>query len=170
VTPDLVCLGKGLGGGLPISACIGRSRAMEGWGAHGGTTIHTATHFGAPLACAAAVETLDVLRDEQLPSRALAVGTRWRDALAERLLSRSPGERSDGHRVVEVRGRGLMIGLVLAGGAGAALAVARRLLDRGFIVLTGGREGDVLTLTPPLTIDSALLDAFTDALDETLSP
>jgi 4-aminobutyrate aminotransferase/(S)-3-amino-2-methylpropionate transaminase len=63
-----------------------------------------------------------------------------------------------------------MVGLVLAGGAGAALAVARRLLGRGFIVLTGGRDGDVLTLTPPLTIDVALLGAFTDALVETLSP
>jgi 4-aminobutyrate aminotransferase/(S)-3-amino-2-methylpropionate transaminase len=168
VTPDLVCLGKGLGGGLPMSACIGSSRAMQGWGAHGGTTIHTATHFGAPLACAAAVATLDVLRDERLPERAGAVGARWRETLGERLLSH--GARDDrGHRVVEVRGRGLMVGLVLDGGAGAALAVARRLLGRGYIVLTGGREGDVLTLTPPLTIDPALLDAFTDALSETLA-
>jgi 4-aminobutyrate aminotransferase/(S)-3-amino-2-methylpropionate transaminase len=162
ITPDLVCLGKGLGGGLPISACIGRGRVMAAWGAHGGTTIHTATHFGAPLACAAAVATLDVLRDEQLPERAHTVGMRWRTALGERLLTPDLP-------VSEVRGPGLMVGVALEGGAGAALAVSRRLLGRGYIVLTGGREGDVLTLTPPLTIDTALLDAFTEALVETLS-
>jgi 4-aminobutyrate aminotransferase/(S)-3-amino-2-methylpropionate transaminase len=160
VIPDVVCLGKGLGGGFPISACIGSARAMEAWGAHGGTTIHTATHFGAPLACAAAFATLDALTDGQLPRRAREVGARWMRVLRERTAGRG---------VVEVRGRGLMVGVALAGGAGEALAVARRLLARGWIVLTGGAAGDVLTLTPPLDIDEALLDAFAEALVDALS-
>jgi 4-aminobutyrate aminotransferase-like enzyme len=157
--PDVVCLGKGLGAGLPISACIGSERAMAAWGAHGGATIHTATHFGAPLACAAAVATLGALEQARLPERARAVGARWAQRLAERSADRG---------VVEVRGRGLMIGVALEGGAARALAVTRALLERGWIVLTGGPRGDVLTLTPALDIDERLLDAFAEALADAL--
>jgi 4-aminobutyrate aminotransferase/(S)-3-amino-2-methylpropionate transaminase len=160
VVPDLFCLGKGLGGGLPVSACVGSAAAMAAWAAHGGTTIHTATHFGAPLACAAALATLDALEELNLSARAHAVGGRWMGRLRERL---------GGAGVVEVRGSGLMVGIELEGGAPRALAVTRRLLARGWIVLTGGARGDVLTLTPPLTIDEALLDAFVDILADVLS-
>jgi 4-aminobutyrate aminotransferase/(S)-3-amino-2-methylpropionate transaminase len=61
-----------------------------------------------------------------------------------------------------------MVGVELDGGSGRALAVARRLLRSGWIVLTGGVGGNVLTLTPPLDIDERLLDAFVDALDTAL--
>jgi 4-aminobutyrate aminotransferase/(S)-3-amino-2-methylpropionate transaminase len=61
-----------------------------------------------------------------------------------------------------------MVGVVLEGGAARALAVTRRLLGAGYLVLTGGVGGDVLTLTPPLDIDEALLDAFADALTRAL--
>ena len=159
VVPDVVCLGKGLGGGAPISACIGDERAMAAWGAHGGTTIHTATHFGAPVACAAAVATLRALESEGLPARAADVGARW---------ARSLQEHTAGKGVRAVRGRGLMLGVVLEGGAARALAVMRGLLDRGWIVLTGGSAGDTLTLTPPLDVDEGLLEAFAVVLGETL--
>ena len=66
--------------------------------------------------------------------------------------------------VSDVRGRGLMVGVEIHGGAARALAVASRLLRAGWIVLTGGVKGEVLTLTPPLDIDERLLDAFVDAL------
>ena len=155
VVPDVVCLGKGLGGGLPISACVGSERAMAAWGAHGGTTIHTATHFGAPPACAAALATLDALEQRKLPGRAGVVGARWMERLRE---------RTSGRGVREVRGRGLMVGVELEGGGGRALVVTRRLLAGGWIVLTGGSTGDTLTLTPPLDVEDALLDAFADAL------
>jgi 4-aminobutyrate aminotransferase-like enzyme len=62
-----------------------------------------------------------------------------------------------------------MIGVHLEGGAGRALAVARGLLERGWIVLTGGPAGDVLTLTPPLTIEEDHLTAFTKRLAMTLA-
>ncbi len=155
VAADLVCLGKGLGGGLPISACIGRASVMDPWGAHGGTTIHTATHFGAPPVCAAALATLTALDEGELAVRARDVGARWADRLRAGL---------EGCGVTEVRGRGLMIGVELEGGVARALSVTRRLLQGGWIVLTGGVAGDVLTLTPPLDIDEALLEAFTAAL------
>jgi 4-aminobutyrate aminotransferase-like enzyme len=159
VLPDVVCLGKGLGGGLPISACIGSGQAMAAWGAHGGATIHTGTHFGAPLACAAAVATLGVLEEARLPERANVAGARWMAELRDRTAGRG---------VANVRGRGLLIGVVLEGGSARTLAVARRLLERGWIVLTGGARGDVLTLTPPLDIDALLLSAFAEALADAL--
>ncbi len=159
VVPDLVCIGKALGGGMPISACIGREKAFAAWGAHGGSALHTATHFGAPLACAAAIATLDAVASETLPSRAREVGERWIDALCD---------QTRGRGVVAVRGRGLMVGVELEGGAGRALGVTRRLLQRGYLVLTGGVRGDVLTLTPPLNIDEPLLGAFASTLGDCL--
>jgi len=160
VVPDVVCLGKGLGGGLPVSACVGSERAMRGWAEHGGTTIHTATHFGAPFACAAAIATLRELEDRELVDRSREAGERWLDRLRERMAGRG---------VADVRGRGLMVGVALEGGAARALSVTRSLLGRGWIVLTGGVAGDVLTLTPPLDVDEALLGAFAEALRDALS-
>lgn len=160
VVPDIVCLGKGLGSGFPISACIGTARVMTEWAAHGGSTVHTATHFGAPLACAAALATLDALEGGDLGGRARRVGDAWMGQLRK---------TTGGHGVLEVRGRGLMVGVVLEGGSRRAVLVVRRLLEKGWIVLTGGSAGDVLTLTPPLDIDERLLGAFADTLAACLS-
>lgn len=147
VVPDVLCLGKALGGGFPISACVGRADVMAAWGAHGGTLIHTATHFGSPLSCAAALTTLEQIAERGLPARALRVGA----VLMAKL--RAAG--------FEAQGRGLMVGVRVGPGA---LGVARRLLRAGYIVLTGGTAGDVLTLSPALTVDEALLDGFVGAL------
>ena len=148
VVPDVLCLGKGLGGGAPISACIGKTTVMEHWGAHGGTLIHTATHFGSPPACAAALATIEALRSGDLIAQVAHRG----EAFLRELEAKG----------VNARGRGLMIGIVERDSA-SALALARRLLAKGFIVLTGGSAGNVLTLSPPLTIDPALLSAFAAA-------
>ena len=149
VLPDVLCLGKGLGGGVPISACIGRAHVMEAWGGHGGTRIHTGTHFGSPPACAAALATIRAVREQKLAERAARVGA---DFLAEL-----------GAAGLVARGRGLMVGIDLGDGA-RALAVARQLLGEGFIVLTGGPGGGTLTLSPPLTIAPELLSAFVQTL------
>jgi 4-aminobutyrate aminotransferase / (S)-3-amino-2-methylpropionate transaminase / 5-aminovalerate transaminase len=156
---DVVCIGKGLGNGLPISACIGRPQLMAAWAGHGGSAIHTATHFGSPIACAAALATLRALRERRLVARARRVGERWLKELAT---------RTTGRGVRDVSGRGLMVGVTLEGGAARALQVSRALLARGYIVLTGGTAGDVLTLTPPLSIEEDLLEAFTRVLAEVL--
>ena len=150
-TPDLVCLGKGLGAGVPISACVGRESAMAGWGAHGGSTIHTATHFGSPPACAAASLVIDVLCKHRTCERASSVGATFKAALARTGLT--------------VTGQGLMPG-VRVKDAGHALAVCRRLLARGYIVLTGGLRGDVLTLTPALNAPEPLLLTAAEALSQ----
>lgn len=165
VVPDLVCLAKGLGGGVPISACVGRAGVMEAWGAHGGSTIHTGTHFGSPPACAAALATIEAVRGG-LAARAEAVGAKLIEELT--LAAAAATSRSGGAAPFTVRGRGLMIGVVM-GDAARALSVSRALLERGYVVLTGGVRGDVITLTPPLTIEVELLSAFTRDLGEVVA-
>ena len=150
-TPDLVCVGKGLGAGVPISACFGRESAMAGWGAHGGSAIHTATHFGSPPACAAASLVIDVLCTSRAAEHARAAGATFQAALARTGLT--------------VTGQGLMLGVRMKD-AGSALALCRRLLGRGYIALTGGARGDVVTLTPALNAPPSLLAAAAVALTE----
>jgi 4-aminobutyrate aminotransferase/(S)-3-amino-2-methylpropionate transaminase len=159
VLPDLICLGKGLGGGLPISACIGSDAVMRAW-RRDPDVVHTATFSGAALASATALTTLDVLEAERLPARALAVGEDWMGSLREACLGLSV--------VADVRGRGLMLGVDFRGRAGLASTVMFRLLERGYIVSTGGGVRDVLVLTPPLTIDDVHRAPFISALRDVL--
>jgi 4-aminobutyrate aminotransferase/(S)-3-amino-2-methylpropionate transaminase len=153
--PDLVCLGKALGGGLPISACIGPDEIMRAWDRPPSEeVVHTATFHGAPIACATAIATLDAIRSGGLDRRAAEVGGRTLSALAE-MLAEVPG--------VVVRGAGLMIGIGL-GSAATALAVQRALLEAGYIVTVGGMRGDVIILTPALNVAESLLDDFAGVL------
>lgn len=156
VVPDLVCLGKGLGGGLPISACIGSDEVMQAWRREPAkAVVHTATFHGAPLACATAIATLDAIRAQKLEARAAEVGARFAESLAGTLAG-VPG-------LGEVRGRGLMVGVPLGSGR-TALTVQRELLEAGYLTTTGGMAGDVLVLTPALTIAEDLLDGFVAVL------
>ncbi len=157
--PDVLCLGKALGGGMPLSACLAPHDVMRAWGDPDRESIHTATFFGHPLACAAALAALDVIEDEALAERAARVGT----DLATRLSALASAHPS----VSEVRGRGLLLGVALLKRA-AALRVGASLLARGFITLAAGADADVLSLTPPLSIAPAPIDAFLVALDEVL--
>jgi 4-aminobutyrate aminotransferase/(S)-3-amino-2-methylpropionate transaminase len=158
VLADVICIGKALGGGLPISACIGSAKVMAPWGEYGGATLHTATHFGNPLACATARATLERIETDGLASRAHKVGEDLIELLEQRL-----GKLEN----VKVQGRGLMVGIDV-GEATRAQHVMRALLERGWIVLTGGARGNVITLTPPLTIEWRILKAFVSALEESL--
>lgn len=156
VVPDLLCMGKGLGASFPISACIGTGSAMSAW-ARGGSVVHTSTHAGAPLACAAALATLEVVRSQDLGARAAAVGRRFQDALRA-ALSGKPRAR-------EVRGAGLLVGVEMASGR-EGIAVLRALLGRGYVATAGGRDGSVVVFTPPLTIEErVLLDSATVVAD-----
>jgi 4-aminobutyrate aminotransferase/(S)-3-amino-2-methylpropionate transaminase len=156
IVPDLVCFGKGLGGGLPISACVGPDAIMQSWRREANEeVVHTATFHGAPLACATAIVTLDVLAADRLGERARAVGDRARQKLTSALAS-VPG-------VGEVRGEGLMIGVELRS-ASVSLVVQRALLEAGYIATLGGLSGEVLIVTPALTIAETLLDGFVTVL------
>ncbi|RYZ01477.1 MAG: aminotransferase class III-fold pyridoxal phosphate-dependent enzyme [Myxococcales bacterium] len=148
VVPDVICLGKGLGGGLPVSAVIGRSSVMQSWRREA-EVVHTATFAGAPLAASAAIATLEVLGKEKLPQRAAELGARY----AAELRSAFSGSE----RVRDVRGRGLMVGLDLGERPGAASRLMKGLLQAGYVTSTGGGRREVLVLTPPLNIDEAVL-------------
>ncbi len=152
VVPDLLCVGKALGGGLPLSACLGSRATMDAWGASRGEALHTQTFLGHPLGCAAALAVLDVLARDDLPGRCAAVGTRLREAL-----------EAQGHAV---RGRGLMLGVELGA---RSFAVSRALQRRGFITLPAGMSAEVLALTPPATLTARQQDAFVAALAEALA-
>jgi 4-aminobutyrate aminotransferase-like enzyme len=154
VRPDLLCLGKALGGGLPIAAVVGRREVMEVWRT-AGEALHTATFLAHPLACAAALATLDVLEEERLVARARALG----DTLGPRLAALAGGRAA----VVATRGVGALWALELA-----SAGIARRLVDacraRGVLVLAGGPEGRVVALAPPLVLTDAQLAASLAAL------
>lgn len=145
VRPDLLCCGKALGGGLPIAAVVGREDIMRAWRT-GGEALHTGTFVAHPLACAAALATLDVLAEERLAERAAAIGARIAASLANAL----PPDAA-------LRGRGALWGLELTAAPPAARLVAE-LRRRGLLLLRGGPEGRVIELLPPLVISDEQLD------------
>lgn len=153
-SPDVICIGKGLGGGVPISACLGAAEVMNAWSREQ-EVVHTSTFAGAPLACTAALSTLDVLGRKNWIETAKVSGNAWIEDL--RRLTENTA-------VSEVTGQGYMIGLDCTKIPGGAVALQQALLQRGFLTSTGGGQRDVLILTPPLNITSDLLMAFEDSL------
>jgi 4-aminobutyrate aminotransferase-like enzyme len=150
LVPDLLCLGKALGGGIPLSACIGPRSVMDAWPPSEGEALHTSTFLGHPLACASALAFLDVLEEEGLAARAAALGSGFQEALARDL--------SGVGRVREVRGRGLFLGIELAA-PGDGVRVAEAALRRGLLVLAAGPGGEVVELAPPLVVEKHHLEA-----------
>ncbi|MEM7437570.1 MAG: aspartate aminotransferase family protein [Myxococcota bacterium] len=155
--PDLVCVGKSLGGGLPVSACIGTEPIMRAWGDPDREAIHTGTFFGDPLGAAAAITVIDIIETEGLIDRSRVRGEWFGDALRSAKLE----------GVTEVRQAGMMIGLQLEREL-AALTVTRSLLERGYLVLPAGARGNVVQLTPPVGLTDAQFDGFREALIESL--
>ena len=153
VVPDLLCVGKGLSSGMPIAACLGRAEVMEAWPLSTGEALHTQTFLGHPASCAAALASIGVLESEKLIARSAEMGASVLAYATKRL----------GASVREVRGMGLMIGIDCASGADAMRA-CKGALEQGFILLPSGEEGRVLSITPPLSIDEALLRSGIDAL------
>jgi len=143
VAPDVVLFAKGVASGLPLGGLIAGRALMERWphGAHG------STFGGNPVACAAALATLDVLERSKCYERASSLG-----ALALTLLGGAAAANRAAVR--DVRGLGLMIGVELRDGAAAA-AVQQECLAKGVLVLTCGPDDRVLRLIPPLTITDA---------------
>ena len=156
VIPDLICIGKALGGGLPTSACLGQGDIMRAWGDPGGEAIHTGTFFGNPIACAASLASLDLLEHEKLAERSEHCGRDFLEALQSRF--------SNHPKIRAIRGRGLMVGIEFHTDE-FALRVVHELLLRGYITLPAGRRANILSLTPPLTISTRLLASFIDTLE-----
>jgi 4-aminobutyrate aminotransferase-like enzyme len=147
VRPDVLCLGKALTGGFPLSACTGRDAVMSAWPESTGEALHTSTFLGHPVGCAMAVESLRLHSDPALATRVRKTGARFR-TLLEGLRPRCP-------RAGRVRGTGLMLGLEVVDpatgapdGATAAEIMVRSLAE-GLILLGEGEDGHVLAFTPP---------------------
>lgn len=155
--PDVICVGKALGGGLPVSACIAREEVMRAWGDPEREAIHTATFYGDPLGAAAALATLDVIEGQGL----VALSEERGAAFAQLL------ERASLRGVSEIRHAGTMLGLQLEAELGA-LGVTRALLERGYLVLPAGARADVVQLVPPVDLSRARFDGFLDALGQAL--
>ncbi|MCO4743951.1 MAG: aspartate aminotransferase family protein [Proteobacteria bacterium] len=147
VVPDLLCVGKALGGGFVLSACLGTPEVMAAWGASTGEALHTQTFLGHPVGCAAALATLEVLKDEDIP------GTVARESAWIRAELESRG--------YPTRGRGLMLGIELGCDS---LAASRALLQLGYITLPAGPTS--LGLTPPAVVTRPQWLGFFDALDQ----
>ena len=143
VVPDVLVLAKALGGGLPLGAFVGRPALMATL-SQDPPLAHVTTFGGHPLSCAAGLAALDVAARENLPERAAAVGARWRERL--------DGLR--GSRLVDVRGRGLLIGMEFARPEDAA-GFCRAAFGRGLILNWTLHRDTVVRLAPPLTISNA---------------
>ena len=154
VTPDLVCLGKALGGGMPLSACCGPAKVMDAWPPSTGEAIHTSTFLGNPMSCAGGLGFLEALAEDDIVGRAQRLGGAALAHLSEALAGCD--------RVASVRGRGLMLGIELREGDGPA--VTRRALERGLIVLPAGKHGHVVEVTPPALLTPEELRAGLEIL------
>jgi 4-aminobutyrate aminotransferase-like enzyme len=159
VQPDILCVGKALSGGFPISAAIGSAEVMDAWAPSQGEALHTSTFLGNPMGCAAALANLDELESQRLPQRAAELEGAVRERLREL-------ERYDD--VVHVRGRGLMWGIELRDGARAA-SIVQRTLRAGAILLQSGLRGEVISLAPPLTIEREQLERALDLVIATIA-
>jgi len=150
VVPDVLCLAKALGGGVPLGATLFDTALGFEKGQHG------STFGGNPLACRAGLTVIETIESEGLLDNATRVGAHFVRGL-QNLVETKP------ERVREVRGRGLMLALQLRDKAGPVLSA---LLERGILALNGGTTA--LRFLPPLNVTQADVDRVLEALERTL--
>jgi acetylornithine aminotransferase len=152
VLPDVVTTAKGLGNGVPIGACLARGQAAELLvpGTHG------STFGGNPLVCAAAHAVLDALTEDGLIERAASLG--------ERIVAGLKQSLAGNNRVVDIRGRGLMIAVQLNEPCGGLVKAG---LEAG--VLINVTRDDTVRLLPPLTLSDAEADQLVELVSGLVS-
>lgn len=159
ITPDLLALGKGFGGGvMPIGACVGTPRTWEKY--IDNPFLHTTTFGGNPVSCAAAIATINVLLEEDLPRQAAEKESYLLPRL-NRLAEEYPKV------LVGARGRGLMLGMEFADNE-LGYAVAKNLFARNILISGTYINARVLRIEPPLVITYEQLDTFLEALESSL--
>ncbi|MDH4113055.1 MAG: aminotransferase class III-fold pyridoxal phosphate-dependent enzyme [Actinomycetota bacterium] len=162
--PDIVTLGKPMGNGFPVAAVVARRADVDRLAA---TSEFFSTFGGNPVAAAAGLAVLDVIRDEDLITRTAEVGAHLRDRL-DALRARHAS-------IADVRGRGLLLAVELVDGSGAAdPELAGRVLDgardRGVLIGSTGPHDNVLKVRPPLIVSEEEADLVVSAIDECLAP
>ena len=150
VIPDLICLGKALSGGFPISACVGKAKVMDAWPETNGEALHTSTFLGNPLGCAMALASLETHSKQETTGLSLSNGDELGAAL-ETLL----GEPF----VAGTRGAGMMRAIELRHPDGRpagdiSIRIVTALLKEGVIILPDAPDGHVIAMTPPLHVSS----------------
>lgn len=150
--PDMLIVGKSLGSGIAVSAVAADNHIMKVMT----PGIHGSTYGGNPLACAAAIEAIGILRDEKMSERSATMGAYFLSRLKE---IRSP-------LIKEVRGRGLMIGLELVREAGGARHFCEALLQEG--IFCKETHENVIRLTPPLVISRVDIDWVLKRIEKVL--
>ncbi|GAC1540211.1 MAG: hypothetical protein NVS2B17_16280 [Candidatus Velthaea sp.] len=158
VVPDLMCIGKAIAGGVPLSATIGRPHVMDAWAKSEGEALHTSTYLGNPLACAAALANIGELERlrvlERVTSRESLLEARLRKFLAH-------------DTIVDVRGIGFMWALEFTSAAEANRVVVDA-LRRGVILLQSGPTGSSITIAPPLVIEDDQLARALDSVEASI--
>ncbi|HEY4012116.1 MAG TPA: aspartate aminotransferase family protein [Polyangiaceae bacterium] len=165
VLPDVVTMAKGIANGFPISAVVTTAPIAASWRAG-----NISTFGGNPVACAAAISTIDTILEDRLIERAAGMGKLLREGL--------DGLKAKHAMVGDVRGRGLMQGVELVrdepGGdrtpaADATLRVLEEARKGGLLVGRGGLYGNVLRVAPPLIVETAEIEHAVGVLDRALS-
>ncbi len=160
VAPDLMCLAKAFGGGvMPAGAVVGRREIFAK--IFDNPFLHTSTFGGNPLACAAALATINVLIEERLPERAATMGARFIEGIRAAV-------RGHEKTVVDVRGMGLLMALEFADNE-TGFEFAKRMLDRGVLVSGTLVNARTIRIEPPLTITKEQTDYVCQAIGESLN-
>src|ERR1035437_9160974 len=167
MVPDLICLGKALTGGFPLSACVGRADLMDAaWPPSRGEAIHTSTFLGHPVGCAMALAQLKEIEARKLVQRSAALGKLLLASLST--LNPQPSTLS-----LAPPALGLLVGLEVcrpdgAPATDATLRLVKAMLRRGFVLLPEGEHSNIISFPPPLTISPDQLQATVNALRELL--
>lgn len=160
VEPDIVCLAKGLGSGMPIGATVAHKRVMGKWV----SGAHASTFGGNPLSCAVASETIDIIQDENLLEQVSSLG--------EYTLGRLGEFKSHHPAIKRVEGKGLMIGIEFTDAHGNAFPLFRdRVVEIAYLngLLTLGAGASALRIAPPLVITEPLLKEGLDILERSIA-
>lgn len=159
ITPDILTVAKGIASGFPLSAVVAKRKIMEKWppGAHG------TTFGGNPVACAASLATIAVIKEEKLLEKSRI--------LAERAMARLNRLAGLNRSIGDVRGLGLMIGIEFTTASGAPYREAcQKVLDycleKGLIMINCGAERNIIRFIPPLNTTEAELDTALAILEE----
>ena len=143
VDADISCFGKILGGGMALSAIAAKTEVMSAWPDSTGEAIHTGTFFGHPLSCAVATKTLNEIEEQNLLERSLKLGESFSKIITDEL--------SKFGDFVEVRGRGLLIGIEFKNDL-QGVELSKKLLEKGYVVIPAAPRGNMISLTPALTV------------------
>jgi 4-aminobutyrate aminotransferase-like enzyme len=150
-------------GGFPLSAAIATPQVLRHWPLNTAEAIHTSTFLGNPMGCAVGLKAMEILERDQLAQRAAKLGD-W--LLSE--LRRIAQARRD--IIYDVRGKGFMIGIEFADKDGTprtdlALKIVDEMRDHGFMLLPSGPWSQVVSLSPPLMMPKACLEAFLEVFE-----